>query len=201
MRVTTRLMIATVLALCVSVPTAMGASIGVGTDTGRISVDEKLAAGGTYVMPSFRIGNTGEEDMGYVVSVAKYGEGMPVPASWVTFRPDAMYLKAGGWSTVVTSLEIPANAAPGHYTALLAATPRLPAGMATAKMNIGAGPRLEIEVVASTPLRAALWTGRRWFEDTMPWSAGAAAASVVAFIGLIIWLVIRRRPRQTVVAI
>jgi len=175
---------------------AWGASIGVGTDTGRIKVDNELVAGGTYPLPTFRVGNTGSESMGYVLKVAPYKGGITVPAAWVTFEPDVAFLKAEEWVEVKATLVVPADAAPGHYTALLAASPKLPDGMSSAKVNVGAGPRLEVDVIAGSPTSATIWKLKQWFARTMPWSAVGIAVAVVALIGLILWLVLRRTRRH-----
>jgi len=189
---------AAILVLLGSSVSAWGASIGVGTDTGRIKVDNELVAGGTYPLPTFRVGNTGSESMGYVLKVAPYKGGITVPAEWVTFQPDVAFLKADEWVEVQATLVIPADAAPGHYTALLAASPKLPDGMSSAKVNVGAGPRLEVDVIAASPTSAAIWKLRRWFTQAMPWSAVGIACVALTLIGLIVWLVLRRTRRNAV---
>jgi len=174
---------------------AWGVSIGVGTDTGVIKVDNELVAGGTYALPTFRVGNTGSDSMGYVMKVAPYKGGITVPAAWVTFEPDVAFLKAEEWVEIQATLVVPADAAPGHYTALLAASPKLPDGMSSAKVNVGAGPRLEVDVIAASPASATVWKLRQWFAKTMPWSAAGIGLAAIALIGLILWAVLRRRRR------
>lgn len=172
---------------------AWGASIGVGTDTGKIKVDNELVAGGTYPLPTFRVGNTGTASMGYVMKVAPYEGGASVPSAWVTFEPDVAFLKAEEWVEIQATLVIPADAAPGRYTALLAASPKLPDGMSSAQVNVGAGPRLEVDVIAASPSSAAIWKFKQWFTKTMPWSAAGIAFAALALVGLVAWLVLRRR--------
>jgi len=176
---------------------AHGASIGVGTDTGKIIVEEDLFAGSRNPLPVFRVGNTGTESMGYVLKVAPYGDGRAIPASWVTFKPDVTYLKAEEWVDVQATIKIPGDAAPGQYTALLAATPQLPSGLTSAKVNIGAGPRLELEVVAASPLQAAIWTARGWFAENMPWSLIGIAVGTLVLLVTVVWLIVRRAARRT----
>jgi len=175
---------------------AWAVSIGVGTDTARIKVDHELVAGGTYALPTFQIGNTGTESMGYVLKVAQYRGGTTVPSSWVTFEPDVAFLRADQWTVIKATLVIPADAPPGHYTALLAASPKLPDGLVSAKVNVGAGPRLEVDVIAGSPTSATLWKIRRWFAENMPWSAVGIVAAALAVIGLIVALLLRRRGRR-----
>ncbi len=187
---------AATLVLCVGAATATAQSIGVGTDTGRIKVSDRLAAGGTYPLPMFRIGNTGTDGMGYVLKVAPY-QGQVVPSAWVKFTPDVLYLKPDQWADVQATLEIPGDAQPGHYVALLAASPKMPDGGAPTKVNIGAGPRLEIDVIAGSPLKAALWEVRRWFAEHR-WPAvlaGGVLVVLIVFIGLVVRVRLRRRRR------
>ncbi len=191
-----RVLACTVILVLATGASAWGVSIGVGTDTARIKVDQELVAGGTYPLPTFQIGNTGTESMGYVLKVAQYKGGATVPSSWVTFEPDVAYLKADEWTVIKATLVIPADAPPGPYTALLAASPKLPEGMASAQVNVGAGPRLEVDVIAGSPAGATIWKLRRWFADTMPWSAVGIVAAVLVGIGLIVGLFVRRRVRS-----
>jgi hypothetical protein len=198
MRRVSKLILCVGVLVLVSSATAWGVSIGVGTDTARIKVDNELVAGGAYPLPSFKIGNTGTDSMGYVLKVAPIDGSDPIPAAWVTFEPDAAYLKAAQWVDVKATINVPADAAPGTYGALLAASPKLPEGMASAKVNVGAGPKVEIKVIAGSPTRATVWRAKRWFAATQPWSAIGLVAAGLAVVGVVLWLVLRLRGRQRI---
>lgn len=179
---------------------AWAGSIGVGTDTGKIKVDQKLAAGGTYRLPEFRVGNTGTASMGYVLRAVPYQDEKPIPSSWVSLQPDAVFLFPKQWVAVNAKLDIPSDAAPGHYVALLVATPKMPGSKGTTKVNIGAGPRVEIDVVAGNPFKAMVWDLRRRFAQLMPWSAAGSVVLGVGVLGLLVALGVRRSRRRRRIA-
>jgi len=196
MRRFSKLVICAVLLGLACTTAAWGTSIGVGTDTGRIKVDTELRAGGRYPLPAFRVGNTGTEGMGYVLKVAPLEGGQPVPPSWVTFEPEAAYLRPEQWVEVKATLVVPADASPGRYSALLAASPKLPEGMASANVNVGAGPRLEVQVVAGSPASAVIWEVRSWFGRAMPWSLIGVIVIALLVVGSIVFVLIRRSRRR-----
>jgi hypothetical protein len=164
------------------------ASIGVGTNTGKIALREPVKTGGTYELPTFSVGNTGTSASGYRMRVVPYEDTLTPDTSWVEFEPGAVYLFPGQWARIRVTLRVPPGAKPGRYAALLAAAPEEPGSPAGTRVNIGAGPRLEMDVVAGGPMQAVLYTLARW----MPWSAVAGAVALGAlFLVSIIW--IRRR--------
>jgi len=174
---------------------AAHAGIGVGTDTGKITVKDAMATGGSYTLPSFKILNSGDVAIGYVLkSVAVTGALSPDP-SWFTFSPDAMFLSPGQAKAITVQVDIPADAEPGTYRALLVGEPTDPTEQASgARVNIGAGPRLEMQVVSANPVRMAWSRASSWFTGGMPWTV--ALPLVLAFVlvgGALTW---RRRSKR-----
>lgn len=182
--------------VALAVPLTVYAGIGVGTDTGKIVVTDAMPAGGSYTLPSFKLINAGTVPTGYILkSVAMTGTMVP-DASWFTFEPKAVYLGAQQSAVITVTVNVPADAKPGMYKCLLVGEPSevttRPSG---AHVNIGAGPRLEMQVTASDPLQTALSLPKKWFFGGMPWTAGGSAALVLAIVGTT--TVARRRGKRS----
>jgi hypothetical protein len=177
--------------LVVAVATPAFASLGVGTDTGKITIDKPLLAGGDYPLTQFGIFNAGDTAYGYKMQIAPSNrKGMIAPEAWFTFSPDGFFLQPKQSSVVHTVLHVSLDATPGVYSVQLQGTPKLPTSTTPGgHLNVGAGPILTFTVVQPNPWQRIYLMFMRY----MPWS-GIAAIIVLILIVLGVWLALRRRP-------
>lgn len=176
-------------------PVVARAEIGVGTDIGRIALTDKVHTGGSFKLPVFKVINTGTEPTGYVLkSVPVDGYLSPGP-SWFTFEPSAVYLEPSSSAVIHVTMDVPADAKPGEYKALLVGeVNRGPAQTSGARVNIGAGPRLEMTVVQGVWFRSLWYLMSTWFIGGMPWTGGILALLLVAAAASA-WFMRRRAKR------
>jgi hypothetical protein len=174
--------------LVVVMVTPAYASLGVGTDTGKITIDKPLAAGGSYPLTQFGIFNAGDSAYGYAMHIAPSNrKGMLAPESWFTFSPSAFFLFPKQSSVVHTVLHVSVDATPGVYSVQLQGSPKLPdSKVPGGHLNVGAGPILTFSVVQPGPWQRVYFL----FMDRLPWS-GIAAIVVIVLILLGLWLAIR----------
>jgi hypothetical protein len=137
------------------------ATTGVSIDVSRIDVSEQLAPGGEYQLPRFGVRNPGTEATSYEM-VVTYIDGQDAkqpPAAWFTFSPAALTLGNGQSRPVTTSLDVPPDAAPGEYAALIG--PQIAASGSGAQVGAGAAARLTFSVSECSGLDCWLrWIGR-----------------------------------------
>jgi hypothetical protein len=172
------------------------ASTGVSIDVGSIDVREQLSPGGEYRLPTFGVRNPGDEESAYVVVVSYVDgqAGLSPPEGWFTFSPVTFSLAAGEARPVNTTLEIPADAEPGDYAALIG--PQVVAAGGGATVGAGAAARLTFTVQPSSPLDAWLrWLWR--FLGQHPWvwilALGLTAVVIVAILRRRFSIAITRR--------
>jgi hypothetical protein len=159
-----------------------GADVGVAIDIGRIAIDQRLSKGGSYMLPSIGVRNPGSETATYRMGVS-YLQGQPErepPSDWFTFTPATFTLEPGAALPVRIGLEIPTDAEPDDYAALIQAQ-IAPSGEG-AQVGAAAASQLTFTVEPSTILEAWLVWGRQQMEDWSPWSylLPIAAISTVA---------------------
>lgn len=137
------------------------ATTGVSIDVSRIEVTEQLAPGGEYTLPTFGVRNPGTEPTSYAI-VVTYIDGQETrqpPAAWFTFSPGSLTLQGGQSRPVTTSLEVPPDAAPGEYSALIG--PQIAAEGSGAQVGAGAAARLTFTVSECEGFDCWLrWIGR-----------------------------------------
>jgi len=185
------------LALVATSASVAFASLGVGTDTGKINIDKPLVAGGSYPLTQFGIFNAGDTAFGYGIHIAPSNrKGMVAPDKWFDFSPAAFYLFPKQSMVVHTTLHVAVDATPGVYSVQLQGSPKLPdSKVPGGHLNVGAGPVLTFSVVQPNPWQRLYFL----FMDRMPWS-GLAAIVVLVLIVLAIWLavcaVFSRRARR-----
>ena len=179
------------LAALVALGAIAGAALaqeGVGVNVGRIEVDEPIAPGGTYRLPSIGVINTGHDPGTYSLRIT-YLSGQPEmePAKeWFRFSPDLFRLEPDEAHSVTVSIRLPLTARPGDYFAFIEAFPvrDVEEGGGVA-IGIAAATRLSFTVEQSNAFNAsALWVYHR-FQDTSPFSyigIGLAAAALAAFL-------------------
>jgi P pilus assembly chaperone PapD len=169
--------------LCGLVPLAVArADIGVAIDIGRIDIDQKLAKGGSYQLPVIGVRNPGTEPAAYQMGVSFIQDQAErrVPDGWFRFSPETFTLEPGATRPVRVSLDIPTDADPDEYAALLQAQ-IAPSGDG-AQVGAAAAAQVTFTVEPSTILEAWLLRGRRQIAAWSPWSylLPLAAVSTVA---------------------
>jgi hypothetical protein len=187
-----RLWVSAAITVLVLLPAVQAAAdVGVAMDVGRIEVEQRLAKGGSYQLPMIGVRNPGTETASYQMSTGPLqgqGQRRP-PPDWFTFQPERFTLEPGATIPVRVGLEIPTDADPDDYYALLRA--EVVSQGAGAQVGAAAAAPLTFTVEPSTILEAWLLRGQRALEDWAPWSYLIMAALVVA--AMIRWL--RRRYR------
>jgi hypothetical protein len=160
----------------------------VSIDVGQIAVREQLVPGGEYRLPTFGVRNPGTESTSYAITVS-YVDGQAAlrpPAAWFSFEPATLTLAVGESRPVATSLEIPTDAEPGDYEALIG--PQIVSDGAGAQVGAGAAARLTFTVQPSSALDAWLrWLFRFLAENPLVW----IGALVVLALALV-WFLRRR---------
>jgi hypothetical protein len=172
-------------------PAAGGVAVSI--DVGSIAVREQLVPGGEYRLPTFGVRNPGTESSSYVLAVSYVDgqEGLRPPAQWFSFDPATLTLGPGESRPIATTLDIPTDAEPGEYAALIG--PQIDMDGSGPQVGAGAAARLSFTVQPSSALDAWLrWFWRFLLENPWLW----IAALVLAVLG-IAWFV-RKRFRFTV---
>jgi hypothetical protein len=171
----------------------VAAGVAVSIDVGSIAVREQLVPGGEYRLPTFGVRNPGTESTSYALAVSYVDgqEGFRPPAEWFTFEPATLTLGVGESRAVTTTLDIPANAEPGDYAALIG--PRIAGDGSGPQVGAGAAARLTFTVQPSGALDA--WLRMLWrFLAENPW---VWITALVAIAAALLWF-IRRRFRFTI---
>jgi hypothetical protein len=97
------------------------ANRGVSVDLGRIDIQQTLAPGGSYQLPTMGVRNPGTEVTSYVMTVAPVDGAHAAEQAWVRFSPERLTLRPSQSRPVPMRLSIPTNAEPGSYEALVGA--------------------------------------------------------------------------------
>lgn len=159
------------LALCAGLLPQRGhADIGVALDTGAIAVTQRLSKGGTYQLPVVGVRNPGSEASVYTMGVGHF-QGQPgrrPPPEWFTFSPSRFTLAPGASQPVRVTLDIPVNARPDDYAALLHAQ-IAPDGVG-GQVGAAAASQLTFTVKPSTYLEAWFVRARAEMDKRSPWS-------------------------------
>ncbi|HEX3264433.1 MAG TPA: hypothetical protein VHR16_02085 [Candidatus Limnocylindrales bacterium] len=160
----------------------------VSIDVGTIAVREQLVPGGQYRLPAFGVRNPGTEATSYAVSVSYVDgqESLRPAAGWFSFEPATLTLQPGESRTVRTTLDIPTDAEPGDYAALVG--PKIVAAGSGAEVGAGAAARLTFTVQPSSALDAWLRWLFRFLGDN-PWIWIGA----LLVLGLVLVWLLRRR--------
>lgn len=109
-------------------------------DIERVQIDRPLAGGALYRLPSIGLTNAGSAPQQYEARLAPGGATLP-PAEWVRLAPDRFELSPGGTRSVRVHLDLPADAEPGAYAALIevAATDGTPGSLVRLDFSVAAG--------------------------------------------------------------
>lgn len=144
------------------------ADVGVAVDVGAIEVDQPLTPGGTYRLPSIGVRNPGSVAGTYGMRVGGLTElGTAADPRWFRFSPAEFELESGHKDHVEVTLQLPPDAPPGDYGALLSAEVAVPG--AAAGVGAGAASQLTFRIAPASPLQGMLtWLHGRW-ADWAPW--------------------------------
>ena len=165
------------------------AQVGVGLDSGKIDVTQRLAKGGSYQLPVVAVRNPGGERSTYQMGVT-YLQGEPSrrpSAEWFTFAPRDFTLEPGAVQAVRITLDIPVGAAPADYAALIQAQVS-PTGEG-GRVGAAAATQLTFTVAASTALEAWFVHTRGWLDARAPWWYLLPGLALAA---LAVWWLARR---------
>jgi hypothetical protein len=166
----------------------IAASKAVSIDVGTIAVRELLSPGGEYRLPTFGVRNPGTEPTSYAIAVSYIDdqEALRPPAGWFSFNPETLTLGVNESMAVATMLEVPADAEPGEYAALIG--PQIVGEGSGPQVGAGAAARLSFTVQPASALDAFLRQLWRFLMEN-PWlmAAGAIGLLVVLF-----WFLRRR---------
>jgi len=148
------------------------AQVGVGVNTGKISVDEPLAPGGIYRLPPVGVINTGQEAGRYEVEIVymqDQQETRPQP-EWFAFEPKTFSLSPGQTQSVGIVLSIPINARPGDYFALIEAHPVATAEGGQVAIAIAAATRLNFTIKPANIFVGVWYRVLSILQSTAPYS-------------------------------
>jgi len=147
------------------------AKIGVGVNTGKIQVDEKLKAGMMYKLPSVGIINTGDEVSEYQTSIA-YQQNQPElkpSEKWFSFNPPKFRLEPGKGQMVEVIINLPLKVEPGNYFAYLEGKPIAMAQKGTTSIGVAAASKLYFTIVPANYLYAIYYKVAGFYETYAPW--------------------------------
>jgi len=159
---------------------------GVSIDLGSIVLDEKLAPGGNYRLPTLTVRNVGDEPGEYEVVIIHMnnGDGEDAPAQWFQFQPKRFFLEPNEAQKVQLRIGLPAGADPGRYAALVEA--HAVADAEGVRVRAAAASKVSFEVKPSTIWQAWILQLRRSFADLSPWSY-ILPAGILALALLYLW--------------
>jgi hypothetical protein len=157
--------------------------IGVAMDVGKIEVTQRLAKGGTYQLPIIGIRNPGSEPSVYEMGVGHIQgqKARPPSEDWFSFSPREFRLEPGAVQAVRIQLDIPVDADPDGYAALIHAQVA-PAG-GGGQVGAAAAAPVTFTIKPSTLLEAMLLRSRRTVDDWSPWSYLLPALAVLVIGG------------------
>ena len=178
------LMLLLLVTLTGLVPGTVWAQAGVGVNVGKIQVDESLAPGGIYQLPSVGVINTGHDASDYSVKITSLADQEELTPSedWFSFSPSVFHLEPGESRPVAIQLDIPITARPGDYFTLVAASPVVTDAPGVV-IGVAAATKLYFTVRPSNRFMAsALWVYYR-VNDTAPYSYLTAGLLVLLILG------------------
>lgn len=165
-------------------PLISSARIGVGVATGKITVEEGLKPGATYVLPNFSVVNTGDENTNYSASI-EYKQGiqeMSPPKEWFSMDPNEFNLDPGKVQNVEVRLSIPIKTKPGNYFAFIEAHPVKDAETPGASINVAAASKLYFTVEPANIFQGIYYKVVYFFVNNAPWSYIVLAVLVLAVL-------------------
>jgi len=159
---------------------------GISVDLGSIALNEKLAPGGRYRLPTLTVRNIGDEPGEYevVVSHLNDADDEDAPEQWFDLQPSRFFLEPNQAQKVQLRIGLPAGADPGRYQALIEA--HATTDGEGVRVRAAAASRVSFEVKPSTIWQAWLLQLRRSFADHSPWSY-MLPAGLLALVLVYLW--------------
>jgi hypothetical protein len=178
------------LCLFASCPAIAGATIGVGTTTPRIVIDQDVQPGGIYRLPAIPVINTGTERSDFRVFVDRASKQSQLFADprWITVSPGTVSIEASQSALINATIQVPLTVRPGEYQALIVAQPLVP-GASADTPNVQVGTKVVFRIVQSNVLVALYWRIRSLADLWAPWSYVGLALVVGLPLG---WFLMRR---------
>jgi hypothetical protein len=139
--------VAVVVSLAMLAGPAVAQQQGVAIDVGRIDVDEQLAAGERYQLPTIGVRNPGTAPTDYRMAVQPITGADTPDEAWFSFSPASFSLDPDARQPVEIVLELPADAPGGDYGALISA--QVVAEGEGARVGAAAAARLTFSVPAT----------------------------------------------------
>ncbi len=170
-------------------PLMGNSTVGVGVGTGKITFNEALKPGASYVLPKFTVFNTGTEPSNYEVAItyqAKIPEMRP-QEQWFEFSPKEFSLEPNASMVVDIKMTLPLKTEPGNYFAYVEAHPVVTATPGTS-IGVAAAAKLSFTVAPANIFSAIYYRVSSFINDHQPWSN-----YVMIFAGLVIVLFIISR--------
>lgn len=162
------------------------AKIGVGVNTGKIQVDEKLKAGMIYKLPPITIINTGDEPSEYGTSIG-YHQDQPElwpKQDWFIFTPRQFHLEPGKAQLVEIKINLPLKIEPGDYFAYLEGHPVATAKKGTTTIGVAAAAKLYFTVVPANIFYGIYYKIVTFFKVYAPWPQRVVIALLI--VGLLV---------------
>lgn len=146
------------------------ATKGVSVDLGRIAIEQRLTPGGSYRLPMLGVRNPGTELTSYRMgasAVASDGAEAP-PEDWFEFSPRQLTLRPRETKPVRIRINLPTDAEPGDYIALVGA--QIVSQGGGAQVGAAAAARTTFTVEPASLLQAWWLKLKTFFGDHGPWS-------------------------------
>jgi len=157
------------------------AKIGVGVNTGKIQVDEKLKAGMIYKLPPITVINTGDEPAEYEASVA-YHQDQPElrpEQNWFIFTPQKFHLEPGKGQLVEIKINLPLRIEPGNYFAYLEGHPLAQVQKGKATIGVAAASKLYFTVVPANIFYGIYYKITSFWKVYSPWPQRVTIALLI----------------------
>ena len=147
------------------------AKIGVGVNSGKIQVDQKLKSGMIYRLPTITVINTGTEASDYEVSVAFHQRQPELRpnAGWFIFSPKRFYLEPGKTQLVEMKINLPLITEPGNYFAYLQASPAKKSNSSGTTIGVAAATKLYFTIVQANFFLGIYYNIASFFQVYSPW--------------------------------
>lgn len=160
------------------------AKIGVGVNTGKIEVEEKLKAGMFYKLPPITIINTGDEAAEYEAAVSYHQEQPELrpEQDWFIFSPQKFNLEPGKGQLVEIKINLPLRVEPGDYFAYLEGHPIVTTQKGTANIGVAAAAKLYFKVVPANIFYGIFYKISTFFKVYAPWPQRVLFLAVVLLI-------------------
>lgn len=153
-------------------PNLVLARVGVGVGTGKITIEEPLNPGATYLLPNFAVINTGDEVSNYSASI-EYKQGIPElnpGKEWFSIEPNEFSLEPNNAQNVKVKINVPIKVVPGNYFAFIEAHPVKDAETPGASINVAAASKLYFTIKSANIFQAVYYKTVSFFVNNAPWT-------------------------------